>query len=307
MDTRTELSFRSFTAPKFWPYWLLWGMLRLVALLPFEVQMAIGRIFGFVARKTMKREHRIAQRNLELCFPQLDTDQRAELLDKHFESIGISFVEMGIGWFTPMRRLRRRVVVNGKEHLENALAKGSGVLLFGGHCTTLEIGAAMLEDLCVKCAFLFRPQRNPMMDVMIKRGRSRAADEQIPRDDIRSLLKRLKQNYVVMYLPDQTYLGNQSEMLPFFGEPAVTNTATTKLAKISGATVLSYFYRRLDDGSGYVIDIGPPFQGIPSDDPIEDTRKMFSALENHIRVAPEQYLWIYKKFKRRPEAYGDPY
>lgn len=306
MNATKELSFRSFAAPRYWPYWLLWFWLRVVSFLPFRVQIGIGRAIGKIARKTMKRETRIAARNLELCFPELSEKERDELLQRHFEAIGISFVEMGIGWFASIRRLRRLVRINGREHLAAAIARGSGVLLFGGHCTTLEIGAAILEDLCDKCAFMFRPQRNAMMDVMIRRGRSRAADEQIPRDDIRRLIRRLRQNYVVMYLPDQTYLGNQSAILPFFGEPAVTNTATTKLAEMSGATVLSYFYRRLADDSGYEIDIAP-FDGIPSEDPIEDTRRLFSALENHIRRAPEQYLWVYKKFKRRPEEYGDPY
>jgi KDO2-lipid IV(A) lauroyltransferase len=146
-----------------------------------------------------------------------------------------------------------------------------------------------------------------MMDVLIRRGRSRFADEQIPRDDVRGLLKALKSGYVVAYMPDQTYLGNQSAVLPFFGEPAVTNTATTKLAAMTGAEVLTYFYRRLEGDAGYQVDIGPPLAGLPSGDAIDDTKRLFAALERHIRRAPEQYLWTYKKFKRRPANLGDPY
>ena len=87
-----------------------------------------------------------------------------------------------------------------------------------------------------------------MMDVMIRRGRYRFAKHQIPRDNVRALVRTLRDGYAVGYLPDQTYLGNQSELLPFFGEPAVTNTATSKLAAIGAATVLPYFFRRLPDG-----------------------------------------------------------
>ena len=175
----------------------------------------------------------------------------------------MSFVEMGIGWFTPIERLLERVAVHGLEHLDRALAQGRGVLLFGAHFTTLELGFAVLEAFAPRASCMYRPQRNAMMDVMIRRGRHRFAKEQIPRDNVRALLRSLRDNYVVCYLPDQTYLGNQSELLPFFGEPAVTNTATSKLAAISGATVLPYFFRRLPNGD-YRVDIGAPLDGFPS-------------------------------------------
>ena len=93
----------------------------------------------------------------------------------------------------------------------------------------------------------------------------------------------------------------------FFGEPAVTNTATSRLAKISGATVLAYFFRRLDDDSGYVVSIAPPLNDFPSDDPAEDTRRMVGQLEDYIRLAPEQYVWTYRRFKGRPDSYPDIY
>jgi KDO2-lipid IV(A) lauroyltransferase len=153
---------------------------------------------------------------------------------------------------------------------------------------------------------MYRPQRNAMMDRMILRGRHRFARDQIPRDNVRLLLRNLRDNYAVVYLPDQTYLGKQSELLPFFGEPAVTNTATSKLANISGAAVLPYFFRRLPDGR-YRVDIGPPLAGLPSDDSTADTARLFGTLESYIRLAPEQYLWLYKKFKGRPAPLPDVY
>ena len=113
-------------------------------------------------------------------------------------------------------------------------------------------------------------------------------------------------NYTVGYMPDQTYLGNQSELLPFFGEPAVTNTATSKIAAISGAAVLPYFFRRLPTGD-YRVDIGAPLADFPSESQTHDTQRLFGLLEDYIRLAPEQYLWLYKKFKGRPAPFPDPY
>ena len=301
-----ELSLAPFWAPRYWPTWLLLGAMHAIARLPPRWQLRVGRRLGWLLRQLKRRQHAVARRNFELCFPELDAAARQALLERHFEAVGMSFVEMGVGWFTPIERLLGRVEIVGREHLDAALGKGKGALLFAAHFTTLEVGVAVLEALAADCSCMYRPQRNAMMDLMIRRGRSRFAKEQIPRDNVRALLRNLRDNYAVVYLPDQTSLGKQSELLPFFGEPAVTNTATSKLAAISGAAVLPYFFRRLPNGQ-YRVDIGAPLDGFPSDDAAADTTRLFGLLESYIRVAPEQYLWLYKKFKGRPPPYADVY
>ena len=301
-----ELSLGRFLGPRYWPTWLLLGLMQVAARLPPSGQRRLGRALGALLRRVKRREHRIAARNLELCFKHLDAAERQDLLARHFEAVGMSFVEMGVGWFTPIERLLERVTVGGREHLDAALARGNGALLFAAHFTTLEVGVAVLEAIVPRASCMYRPQRNAMMDVMIRRGRHRFAHEQIPRDNVRALLRNLRNNYAVVYLPDQTTLGKQSEVLPFFGEPAVTNTATSKLASISGATVLPYFFRRLPSGD-YRVDIGPPVEGLPSESATRDTERLTARLEDYIRLAPEQYLWLYKKFKSRPPPHPDVY
>jgi KDO2-lipid IV(A) lauroyltransferase len=301
-----ELSLAQFKGPRYWPTWLVLAVLKLAARLSPRGQRALGSALGALFRRVKRRELRIARRNFELCFPTLTAPERERLLDEHFAAVGMSFVEMGVGWFTPIDRLLERVEIVGREHLDAALAEGKGVLLFAAHFTTLEVGVAVLEKLAPNCSCMYRPQRNAMMDVLIRRGRSRFAREQIPRDNVRSLLRNLRDNYAVVYLPDQTYLGKQAMLLPFFGELAVTNTATSKLAAISGAVVLPYFFRRLPTGN-YRVDIGPPLDDFPTDDAARDTQRLFARLEDYIRLAPEQYLWLYKKFKGRPAPHEDVY
>lgn len=306
MKLPAELSLAPFWRPRYWPTWALLGFMRGTALLPVSGQLRLGRWFGWLLRRVKKREERVARRNIALCFGDLDAEAQRRLLDRHFEAVGMSFVEMGIGWFTPLERLLERVSVHGRENLEQALANGRGVLLVGGHFTPLEVGFAILEALTPRVRTMYRPQRNAMMDVMIRRGRHRFAKQQIPRDNVRALVRSLRDGYAVGYLPDQTYLGNQSELLPFFGEPAVTNTATSRLAALSGAAVLTYFFRRLPNGD-YRVDIGKPLADFPGESPARDAQRLFGLLEDYIRLAPEQYLWLYKKFKGRPAPYPDPY
>lgn len=305
--SEATLSLTPFRAPRYWPLWLLWYALRLASRLPFKRQLQFGRSLGRLFRVVAVRKRRTVRRNLAVCFPEFGDAEREQLLKEHFAAVGISFFEMAMAWFWPIEKLRALIRVEGKEHLAAALAKDKGVLLLSAHFTCLEIGVSILQDISTQCSCMYRPQRNAMMDMIIKRGRSRFAHMQIARDNVRALIKRLRAKDVVAYMPDQTYLGSQSTLLPFFGEPAVTNTATSKIARISGAPMLTYFFRRLPDDSGYVVDIGPPLDGFPSDDPVADTRLIVSRLEQYIRRAPEQYLWLYKKFKGRPEPWPDLY
>lgn len=303
----SDVSLRDFRAPRYWPTWALLGLLRLSARLPIGVQLRLGGAIGWLLRVLKRREARVARKNLEICFPELAPAERERLLRRHFRSVGLSLVEMGVGWFTPIDALRRRVDIRGLEHLQAALAAGRGALLVTAHFTPIEIGVAVLEDFPGTVNSLYRPQRNAMMDYLILRGRRRFASAQIPRDNVRQLIRLLKRNEAVLYMPDQTYLGNQSTLIPFFGEPAMTNIATSKIARISGAPVLPYWFRRKADERSYEVEIEPPLEDFPTGDAVADTKRLVGLLEARIRQTPEQYLWIYKKFKRRPERFGNVY
>ena len=304
---QNELSLARFWSPRYWPTWCLWLWLRCSVYLPLRWQIAIAKRFGRFMRFVLRERPRAALRNLEVCFAELTDAERAELVDRHFEALGISLVEMALGWFAPVDRLRKLIRVEGREYLERARQEGNGVILYTAHFTCLEIGVSILQDLGPRCSAMYRPQRNAMVDTMLRRGRQRAIHESIPRDNIRALVRSLRNNATVVYLPDHAYGGSNSELLSFFGEPALTTTATSKLAKLSGATVLAYFFHRLPDDSGYVVNIAPPLPDFPSDDPITDTRRLVAQLEDYIRVAPEQYLWTYRRFKGRPASYPDVY
>jgi Kdo2-lipid IVA lauroyltransferase/acyltransferase len=307
MNEPTEPSLRRFLGPRYWPTWLLLAIMRVSAHLPAAGQVRLGAAIGWLMFRLSRRERQVAARNLEICFPELGPAERARLLKQHFRSVGLSVVEMGIGWFVPIAQLHERVEIRGIEHLDAALAAGRGALLVTAHFTPIEIGVCVLEDYPGTISSLYRPQRNAMMDYLILKGRSRFSATQVPRDNVRLLLRLLQRNEAVLYMPDQTYLGNQSAMIPFFGEPATTNIATSKIARISGAPVLPYWFRRNADDRTYTVEIEAPLENFPTGDALADTRRIVALLEARIRQTPEQYLWVYKKFKRRPERFDDAY
>ena len=128
----------------------------------------------------------------------------------------------------------------------------------------------------------------------------------IEKNDLKSMVRSLREGTIVWYAADQSYDGKQSALVPFFGVPAMTNTATSTLAKLGRAKVLPFFPRRLPEG-GYEIRILEPIENFPSDDPVADTKKFVKLLEEQIRRSPEQYYWVHRKFKRRPEPLPDVY
>jgi KDO2-lipid IV(A) lauroyltransferase len=287
--------------------WLAYLGMRTIVWLPFRWQLAIGKAFGRVIYPFLGARRRIAERNIEVCLPEVSPEQRHRLVREHFAALGASIVEMSMGWFGSERKIRELIRVEGAEHLQAALERGKGVILNGAHFTAFELFWPALKPLCTRLCGMYKWQRNPVMNRVMSRGRARSYDVMIANDDVRTMLRQLSQNSVAWYAADQSYTGKSSALLPFFGEPAMTNTALSRIARITGATVLPYFCRRLPDDSGYVMTIGAPLEGLPSGDEAEDTRRLMRVLEDQIRVCPEQYWWIHKRFKSRPPPLPDLY
>jgi KDO2-lipid IV(A) lauroyltransferase len=286
--------------------WAAYAWMRLLVLLPYSLQLALGRGVGRLAYWLLRERRRIAARNIDTCLPDLAPSERARILQEHFKSLGLSIVEMGMGWFGRPSAVRARIDIEGAEHLAAALANGKGVILFSAHFTTFEFYWAALAPLCTKLCGMYKWQRNPVMNRVMNRGRGRYFDTLFAKDNVREMLRSLRANSVVWYASDQSYGGKGSALIPFFGEPAMTNTAIGRIAKASGAVVLPYFCRRLPSDR-YVINIRAPLAGLPSGDEIADTRALTKLLEDYVRLCPEQYWWIHQRFKGRPAPLPDLY
>lgn len=286
-----------FLAPRFWPVWLALGIVRLLVAMPFGVQLFAGRAIGRIAHAGARQRRRIAARNLELAFPELDAAARRRLLRRHFESLGMSIIETGLCWWADDARIGELAEIRGLEHVEHALAAGRGAIMLTGHFTTLDLGGRFLTRKAPVSA-MYRPHRNPLFEEIMRRGRERSAKHAFVKTDVRAMIRGLRNNHLIWYAPDQAHKrGKYSAPVPFFGVPSPTNIATSTFARLGDAPVIPFFPARLPGKAGYRLDILPPLEGFPGDDPVEDAARINRLLEERIRLCPEQYLWVHRRFK----------
>lgn len=283
-------------APRYWPVWLAVGLLRIFVLLPFPALLWLGRRIGRLIHRLAKRRRELTRYNLAQCFPELDAARREQLAREHFESLGIGLFEIALCWWGSARRLRKRVRFEGLEHVERALQQGRGALLLSAHVTTLEIGGRLLGLFTPFC-LMYRPNNNPALEWIISRRRQKHFDRVIPRDNVRQLIRSLKENRVVWYAPDQGFTGKNSVMVPFFGVPAPTNPATSRIAKAGEAPVLPFFVERLPGSRGYRLRVEPPLENFPGETVEADALRTNAIIEQQARATPEQYLWMHNRFK----------
>lgn len=272
---------------------------------PHAQQRWIGQILGHIALSLPLAYVRIAKCNLALCFPELSPSEREQLLRRHFHSIGMGVCETANTWWASNERIEAMTEVVGREHIASALQAGRGVIVVGGHFTTIEIATRILGGLA-PLNVLYRPTKNKLLARFLLDNTARHARRAISYDDIRTLVSALRANEVVWYAPDQSYRNKGAALVPFFGIPAASTTATSRLARLSGAKVLIYLPERLPDGR-YRVTISEPLEDFPGPDPAADVARFHALIEAHIRRVPEQYLWIHRRFKGLTDDYPNYY
>lgn len=285
-----------FLWPWYWPAWFALGLTRVLAKLSYPALLRTCSALGTLARWVLPVQRRIVRRNLELCLPQLDQSAREQILREHFRNLGITIGETALSWWDDGTRIRAMARIDGLEHVDRALERGRGVILLAAHFTTLEMGARIMT-LARPIHPMYKPTANPLIaEYMIARRAAQSAGA-IANDDIRSVVRTLRANGVIWYAPDQAYRHKGAELVPFFGIPVATNTATSRLARSTGAAVLPYFVERLPGAAGYRVRIGAALEDFPSEDPVADTLRYHALIEAEVRRIPAQYLWVHRRLK----------
>lgn len=294
---------QNFAHPRYWHVWLAIGAMYLAAWLPWRLKLWIGKLIGLAALRLAGRRRHITETNLRLCFPELDDDQQRRLVRKTFIANGIGLMETATGWCRDPEHLRHRVVFKGQEHRARLQAAGKGALILGVHFSTLDLGAA-LHSLYFRADAVQRPHDNPLFARFMGHARAPYFDAVLDRYDLRGVVRRIKAGHAVWYSPDQDFGRDASVFAPFFGIQAATVKMTARIARMTGAAVIPLVFHRNPDGRTYTLEYLPPLADFPSGDEVADATRINAVIEAAIRKHPEQYLWLHRRFKTRPE--GEP-
>jgi KDO2-lipid IV(A) lauroyltransferase len=286
--------------PRFWPAWIGIGLLRALIILPHPMLMGLGRMLGGLALHLARQRAGTARRNIELCFPELDPVERERLVKAHFASLGMTLFEVALAWWGSDRRLNGLAQVSGMENLQAAADEGKGVLLLSAHFSCLDIGGRFLTQRFGLDA-MYRPSNSPVVEHFMSRSRAHYCGTIIQRDEIKKLLRSLRAGHAIWYAPDQNTQRKKAVFVEFFGHMAATTPATHKLAQMTGAKVVPFQTVRKADGSGYRLTLEPALENFPTEDVEADTQRINDLIERWVREDPEQYLWIHRRFRTRPE------
>jgi KDO2-lipid IV(A) lauroyltransferase len=283
---------------------LLVAFVWLLSWLPFRVLAAIGWLLGGLAYAVPSSRKHIGQVNLALCFPQLDAAERKRLLRRNFICMVQMLLEYGWCWFASPQRLRRLMKIEGLEHLK--ALDGQPVILMAPHFTGLDL-AGLRISMETPVVSIYSKQKDPWLDEFFRSRRLRLGTGIIfsRQQGTRPTIRALRDGYRLYYLPDQDFGHRDSVFVPFFGVNAATITGLARLASAGKAVVLPCYPRR--EAHGYTLVIQPPLQNFPSEDPTADAARMNAVIEAQVREIPQQYFWLHKRFKSRPEGEADLY
>ena len=279
------------------------GLIWLLHWLPLSILAPLGRAAGWLLYMLAGERRRVVLTNLRLCFPDLGESERVRLARDHFAVFTRSLLEHGILWWGNHARVLRTVRIEGLENWQ-AVA-GRPVILLAPHFVGLDMGGIRIaaEHRIVS---VYSKQKNPVFDAVLYHGRTRFVMPELysRQDGIRPVAKAIKKGLPFYYLPDMDFGERDSIFVPFFGVPAATITGLARIAALTGAVVVPAVTRQLSGGGGYVLRFYPAWENFPGGGLAADTRRMNGFIEDRVREMPEQYYWLHKRFKTRPQ--GEP-
>ena len=295
---------RQFYHPKFLPTWLLIGLMKLGAKLPFKVQIMIGKIMGLALYPLLNRFRKIAFINISHCFPNKNKSEVEMLVRQNFESLGISVFETANAYFASDEKVNAMLNIHNEHYLTKAINNGQSVILLSAHFMPLMLGSRALL-LKHHIANIYRPQNNALFDEVMRQGFVNNGATMIKTKDTKAMLKAIKNKLPIWYAPDQDLGLEKCIFAPFFGIQTATVSATARLAKGDNTVVIPYFFIRSE--SGYSMNFDAPIENYPDSNASVSATMTNQILEAQILKYPEQYLWIHKRFKTRPEGENDFY
>jgi KDO2-lipid IV(A) lauroyltransferase len=274
-------------------------ILWLLHFLPLSLLAKVGNALGWLLFRFAKERYHVADTNLRLCFPELSDEVRRDLVKRNFQAFGRSLLERGILWWSPASRIQALTHVIGFEHIQAITPQP--IILLAPHFVGLDVAGSWLTQN-VNLVSVYANQKNPLFHDLLLRGRSRFGNPQLyaRQQGLRPIVKAVKAGLPFYYLPDQDLATKDGLFVPFFGIPAATLNTVSRLASMTGAKVIPVTTKLLPDG--YQVQFYPAWENYPTEDLYADTRRVNEFIEDRVREMPEQYFWLHKRFKTRPEG-----
>jgi Kdo2-lipid IVA lauroyltransferase/acyltransferase len=251
-------------------------------------------------------------RNLEIAFPEKSTAEREDILRGMYRYLGWQ-----IGEFCQMpsysaESAAKFIRYDGLEHYEAARAKGRGVLVLTGHLGAWELSSFFHSLNGYPMSLVIRRLDNPLVDEFVNSVRCLHGNRVIHKDDFaRGLLTAMHRGETVGILMDTNMTPPQGVFVPFFGVSACTASGLARVALRTHAAVLPGFLLWEPAERRYVLRFGPELElvrtGEHEQDILANTALFTATIESYIRRYPEQWLWVHRRWKTRPEGEGKIY
>lgn len=278
--------------------WLLHG-------LPLAWQAALGHAMGGLLWRLARSRRRVVLTNLVLCFPQMPAPDREHLAREVFTWFSRSVLERGLLWFASPARLKRLIQVEGDPGFADR--HPGPVMWLVPHFVGLDVaGVATQLNIRRGLASIYQAQSNPVIDAAMRRARLRHGNTELfaRAETARPLMRAVRNGMGFFNLPDMDFGERDAQFVPFFGVPAATLLAPSRMARALGMAVQPVIVTLLPGGQGYRVRYLPPWEDFPSDDPVADAERMNRHIEQWVRACPAQYFWVHRRFKTRPP--GEP-
>lgn len=298
---------RRFTVKSAFVY-LMIGIIKLVSFLPLPIAHMLGWLIGVSLWYSRSSSSKVVLRNLELCFPDQTLQQRKQLAKNSLIALGKTYAEMGMSWMWPIPKVQKLIThVEGLEYLQKALDDKNGLIIIAPHLGNWEILNHFFRQY-LYMTVMYKAAKIPALDKFIFKTRKRVEVGLVPADKsgVLALFKLLDEKGVIAVLPDQEPSLKSGVFAPFFGQIALTGKLIGELARKTPAYLLCAYAKRLADGT-YSVVLKPANEAIRSDDLEVSATALNESIEECILDCPEQYQWVYKRFRKQPEGYPKVY
>lgn len=288
-------------------YFFVSSILKVLAILPRPVRLKVAYFFGYLGYLLAKRLRKTARKNLEMALPDLSSQRHEEIIKGVFRNFGRLLAEFSyFPKFTP-QEIKQVVIYEGLEHYLNAINKGRGVLFLTGHVGAWELSSFAHAVYGYPHNILVRQIDNPYIDKLVDYYRGCKGNKAIDKNNsVRAILSALKRGEAVGILIDLNTVRNQGVFCDFFGIPACSTTGLATLALRTRAAVVPGFLLWDESLRRHKLHFEPEVELIVTGDQKEDiyqnTAQFNKVIEKIVRLYPEQWMWVHRRWKTRPEG-----